>query len=358
MRTLVPVFLRWFALIRRRSPNTIRAYDANLRAFLTFAADTGLADPAAVKVQHVEFFLGLLLERDGCQPGTVNHHLHALRSFFRWLEREELVPRNPAGQAYLLKTPKRIPRHLTVTQQDQLLSTLALEHSPAGVRDYGLHAMLTLAGLRCAEIANLRLTDVDLDGDLRVIGKGDKERPVPVAPVLAGILRHYLADARPKLLCGRTSPYLFVRVHTWGRKCEGQPLGPKAIFYIVRKTLKRVLGMERGHPHMLRHSFASRVREHGGTLQDLQEVMGHSNIATTARYAHVLSHTQRKRMVGYIEGTLPQTLPEVSPPGDIAHPDRPPTPTRGSHPIAKSGRTLHRSKGPIRLPRRPRWGAS
>jgi integrase/recombinase XerD len=226
------------------------------------------------------------------------------------MQREEITTRNPAERAFLLKAPKRLPQSLSVPQQDRLLAALAQDHTLAGIRDYALHAMLILTGLRCSEIANLRLTSVDLEaGELRVIGKGDKERAVPVADVLRDILHHYLNDARPKLLCGHASAYLFVRVHTWGRKCEGQPLGSKAIFYIVRKTLKRVLDLDKGHPHALRHSFASRVREHGGTLQDLQEAMGHANIATTARYAHLVSASQRARMSALITGVPVQRTP-------------------------------------------------
>jgi site-specific recombinase XerD len=106
------------------------------------------------------------------------------------------------------------------------------------------------------------------------------------------------------LLAGRDSPYVFVSVHAWGERGEGRPLGPKAIFYIVRKTLGRVLNVERGHPHMLRHSFASRVREHGGTLQDLQEAMGHASITTTARYAHLVTSTQRDRLAALVAGPV------------------------------------------------------
>jgi site-specific recombinase XerD len=294
---LVPVFLKWFALIRRRAENTVRAYEADLTAFLAFCAQAGLSDPNAVKVQHIEFYMGLLQEQRGLQPSSINRHLHALRSFWKWMQREEIVTSNPPALAFVLKQPKTLPEYLSVPDQDRLLLALAQNHSPAGVRDYALHAVGLLCGLRCSELSNLQLSHLDLErGVLRVVqGKGAKDREVPIVPLLVSILSGYLS-VRPGLLHGRPSPYLFV-----SRQRDGR-LGPKAVFYLVRKTLKRVLARERAHPHMLRHSFASRVREHGGSIQDLQEAMGHANIATTARYAHLVTTSQRVRMAKFITG--------------------------------------------------------
>ncbi|MGH9894880.1 MAG: tyrosine-type recombinase/integrase, partial [bacterium] len=126
---LTPVFLKWFALIRRRSENTCRAYETNLAAFLAFCGQAGITDPGAVKVQHVEFYLGVLLER-GLQPTSVNRHLHALRSFWKWMQREEITLRNPPAQAFLLKQPKRVPRYLSIPQQARLFAALAQDRSP------------------------------------------------------------------------------------------------------------------------------------------------------------------------------------------------------------------------------------
>jgi site-specific recombinase XerD len=304
---LAPVFLKWFSLIRRRSENTCRAYQTDLAAFLAFCAQAGLTYPDDVKVSHIEFYQAVLLEKRGLQPVSVNRHLHALRSWWKWMQREEITVRNPADQAFLLKQPKRLPKYLPVPEQDRLFRALSRDHSPTGVRDYALHATLGFGGLRCSELSTLRLTDLDLEsGVLRVIGKGDKAREIPLVPPLASILSDYLSDARPVLLHGRRSEYVFVRTGPWAYTTRSdQPLGPKAIFYVVRKTLKRVLGIEQAHPHMLRHSFASRVREHGGSIQDLQEVLGHSNIATTARYAHLVTSTQRNRLARLIAGTPP-----------------------------------------------------
>jgi hypothetical protein len=154
---LAPVFLKWFSLIRRRSENTCRVYQADLAAFLAFCAQAGLAHPDDVRVQHVEFFMGLLQEQRGLQAASVNRHLHALRSWWKWMQREEITVRNPAAQAFLLKQPKRLPKYLPVPEQDRLFRVLARDHSPTGVRDYALHATLGFGGLRCAELSPLRL---------------------------------------------------------------------------------------------------------------------------------------------------------------------------------------------------------
>jgi integrase/recombinase XerD len=271
---LAPVFIRDFSVLRRKADNTCRSYATALAAFLSFCAQANLVYPDDVRTKHIELFQAVLLEQRGLQPSTVNLRRYALRAFWEWMNHEEITERNPAARAYPIKQPKRLPRYLPVPEQDRLLRALSRDHSPAGVRDYALHATLCFGGLRCAELSTLRLIDLDLEtGVLRVVGKGDKERPVPIVDPLASVLTRYLSDARPALLAGRVSPYVFVRVGTWGWKHDGQPLERRSIFRIVRKTLRRVLGIENGHPHMLRHSFASRVREHGGSIQDLQEVM-------------------------------------------------------------------------------------
>lgn len=300
---LVPVFLNHSALIRQRAEETVRAYQSDLAAFLKFCVDAGLVYPDDVRAQHIEFHMGVLLKKHSLKPSTVNRHLSALRSFWEWMQHEEITLKDPAARAYCLKQPKRLPKYLPIPQQDRLFSALSQDHSTVGVRDYAIHATLGLGGLRCSELSNLRLANLDLEsGVIHVIGKGDKERLVPIVDLLAAILSRYLIDARPALLAGRSSEYVFVRVGTWGWKHEGLPLERRSIFRIVRKTLKRVLGIEKGHPHMLRHSLGHRVREHGGSPQDLQEILGHANIATTARYSQLLSSSQRARFAELVSG--------------------------------------------------------
>ena len=151
-------------------------------------------------------------------------------------------------------------------------------------------------------MSNLQLGHVDLDaGVLRVISGSRKDRELPVVPRLEAILRRYLTIGRPSFLKGPNA-YVFIRTTTWGTKRGGFPLGPKAIFYKIRQLVRDTLNRPRAHPHMLRHSFASRLRENGADLQDIQEALGHhAVITTTTKYAHLTTRRQREKLAEYLK---------------------------------------------------------
>jgi integrase/recombinase XerC len=318
----VPVFLKWLGFVRQRRENTVRSYGEDLKTFLGFCEQAGLSKPDDVSFRHLEFYLGWLQTERGLKASSANRHLHALRTFWTWMLREELATKSPAADVFLLPTHKTLPRYLSIAEQEQLLAALAQDHSPLGVRDYALVATALLTGLRCSELAHLQLGHLDITaGVLRVVdGKGRKDRELPIIPRLERILRDYLTvrtalEARPM---GRRrelarvpilpappagAPYLFVRAgarngHRAGRSTL--PLGPKAIFYTIRRLCEAVLH-RKVHPHMLRHSFASRLRENGADLQDIQEALGHAVITTTTMYAHLTTRRQREQLAEFLE---------------------------------------------------------
>jgi integrase/recombinase XerD len=301
----VPVFLRWLGLVRQRRENTVRSYGEDLKTFLRFADQAGLATPDAVTFRHLEFYLGWLQTERGLKASSANRHLHALRTFWKWMVREEIATRNPAADVFLLPTAKTLPRYLSIAEQETLLAALARDASPLGVRDYALGATALLTGLRCSELSHLQLGHLDLDaGVLRVVdGKGRKDREVPVVPRLAAILRPYLTGTRPTLL-KRPTPYVFARAGrsgTWALAHGDLPLGPRTIWQIIRRLIAATLHRAGAHPHMLRHSFASRLRENGADLQDIQEALGHAVITTTAMYAHLTTRRRRERLADLLD---------------------------------------------------------
>ena len=352
----VPVFLKWFAFVRHRSENTVRGYGEDLKAFLGFCEQAGLSKPDEVSFRHLEFYLGWLQEDRGIKPRSANRHLHALRTFWKWMVREEITTKNPAADVFMLPTSKTLPDYLTIPEQEQLLAALGVRSNLTGRRDYALVATALFTGLRCSELSHLQLTHVDLEaGILRVVeGKGRKDRELPIIERLERILRPYLSEARPRALTlpagyilpprpGRseyfwtlmrtdptgkrvrlastetrdeaerlqaalpasrataTNPYVFVRADMkWLRKHGVQPLGPRTIFMSIRRLCLDVLG-RKVHPHMLRHSFASRLRENGADLQDIQEALGHANITTTTMYAHLTTRRQREKLAEYLK---------------------------------------------------------
>ncbi len=287
-------FLGWFKFVRRRSDNTLAAYGRDLSSFLAFADRAGLTRPADVTFEHVELYLGAIQHERGVSARTANRHLHALRSWWTWMKRAGLATDNPAAACFVLPTAKRMPEYLSLPEQDRGMAGLAQRHDLHGRRDYALVGTGLLTGLRNGELGRLQVAHLDLEaGALPVVqGKGRTDREVPLVPRLAAILRPYLAETRATLLGGRACPYVFVRTGPWSHTGRAnQPLGGKAIFYLVRAALTPLIGRP-VHPHMLRHSFATRLRSNGADLQLIQEAMGHASIVTTTMYAH-LANPQR-----------------------------------------------------------------
>jgi integrase/recombinase XerD len=341
-----PVFLKWLGFVRQRRENTVQSYGEDLKMFLGFCAHAALSLPDEVTFRHLEFYLGWLQAERGLKASSANRHLHALRTFWRWMVREGVTTINPAADCFLLPTEKRLPGYLTVPEQEKVLTTLAQDRTLLGRRDYALVATALLTGLRCSELANLQVAHVDLEaGRLRVVqGKGRKDRELPVIPRLEAILRGYLEDVRPQLV-ERPAGYLYLRNGNWKLKGSaagqetyhhlhtrsreeaerrrdqlmppppatlylfvnahptgsnrlrrpGQALLSRAVFHLVKRAVAPIIGRP-VHPHMLRHSFASRLRENGADLQDIQEALGHANITTTTMYAHLTTRRRREKL--------------------------------------------------------------
>jgi site-specific recombinase XerD len=348
-----PVFLKWLSFVRQRRENTVRSYGEDLKTFLGFCEQAGLSKPDDVSFRHLEFFLGWLQKERGLKARSANHHIHALRTFWFWMVREEITARNPAAQVFLLATQKKLPNYLNIAEQEKVLATLATRRDFLGRRDYALVATGLLTGLRCSELANLELAHLDLTaGVVRVVnGKGMKDRELPVIPRLEAILRSYLAEVRHPLV-GRlmggfhvtrdgrpsgltyqvdgarryqnlrglsadevaalratlapmpaASPYVFVNagpVQSHRVTRAGLPLVSRLVLRIVREVVGPIVG-RKVYTHMLRHSFASRLRENGADLQDIQEALGHSVITTTTMYAHISTRRRREKLAEYLK---------------------------------------------------------
>jgi integrase/recombinase XerD len=297
---LVPVFLRQFRIVRQRSEATIRGYQSDLAVFLGFCERADLHYPAQVRVQHLEVFLGWLSETRGLQASTVARYRYSLMALWEWLEHEELAERNPAAKTYAPKQRKRLTRALSIAQQDRLFTALACDLRPVGIRDYAIHGLLGYAGLRASEVSKLCLAHLDLESKALYVveGKGGKDRPVSLLTPLDGILERYLTEARPRLLRGEEYEHVFFRV----ARGKG-PLGSRGVWNLVHRTLERVLGVADGHPHMLRHSLGFRLHEHGASMRDIQDMLGHENISTTQRYVRTVTASQRERLSRLLERT-------------------------------------------------------
>jgi site-specific recombinase XerD len=171
-----PVFLKWLGFVRRRRENTVRSYGEDLKTFLGFCEQAGLSKLDDVSFRHLEFDLGWLQNERGVKATTANRHLHALRTFWKWMVREEITTKNPAADVFLLPTHKTLPGYLTIPEQDQLVAALARDTSLLGVRDYALVATALNTGLRCAELSHLQLGHLNLDASILRVIKGKAAR--------------------------------------------------------------------------------------------------------------------------------------------------------------------------------------
>ncbi|MFA5937576.1 MAG: site-specific tyrosine recombinase/integron integrase [Candidatus Paceibacterota bacterium] len=260
---------------RNFSPNTLRAYTADLKEFSEFLKKRGKTDIAAFNRQNVRAYLAWL-QVSAPKRNTVLRKVSALRSFANWLDEQGQLGENPFLLLPLPRKERLLPRFLS---EDEITSLVraARADDKSGPRNFAMAELLYSSGLRRAEISMLNAGDVDfMGGYVRVMGKGSKERIVPVGEHALAALRAYLAG-RKNALPG--SPLL---LNKNGGRLTGHGIA------LALKTAARKAGTARHvTPHMLRHSFATHLLDHGADLRGVQEMLGHKNLATTQIYTHV-----------------------------------------------------------------------
>ena len=270
----------------RLAPRTVDAYRRDLTAVAT-----ALGKPvAAANQEDLERHLADL-RAQGLASTTIARRAAALRSFFRHQTLLGSRPENPAAELDLPRRTRRLPRTLSAGEAERLVEA-ARGTTPRALRDHALVELLYGAGLRVSEAVGLEKGGVDLeDRFVRTVGKGGKERVVPIGRQAAEAIRRYLAHGRPHL-DRRHRPELFLNA-------QGGPLTRAGAFLILRKVAgKAGLEPERVHPHLLRHSFATHLLEGGADLRSVQEMLGHADLATTELYTHV---TDKRRRDAYFQ---------------------------------------------------------
>jgi integrase/recombinase XerD len=262
--------------------NTLSAYRRDLSKFEDFAKKRKLALAAVKRDDLVDFLASLY--RQKLESKTVARHLVTLRNFFRHAQVQELISEDPTSHLESPKIRRSLPGYLRLDEVEKLLE-LPDQTMPLGLRDRAMLEVLYSTGLRVSELTSLRVMDLDTKvGCVRCIGKGDKERIVPVGRKALAIVEKYLRDGRTALIGttrGNAGPYLFVN-RRGGRISR---VGVWKIFSSYgRKAGLRVPLT----PHMLRHSFATHLLERGADLRSVQLMLGHSDISTTQIYTHVV----------------------------------------------------------------------
>jgi integrase/recombinase XerD len=262
------------------SPNTVSAYRRDLMKFSEFAKKRKLWLEAVTRDDLVDFLAGLY--RQKLESKSVARHLVSLRNFFRFAQVQELIPADPSLNLESPKIRRSLPGYLRLEEVERLLAQADSE-TPSGLRDRAMLEVLYSAGLRVSELVGLRVSDLDTKaGCVRCIGKGDKERIVPIGKKALAIVDGYLREARPTLL-GKAvgSPTLFVNR-------RGGALSRVGVWKILSAYGRRAGLRVALTPHMLRHSFATHLLERGADLRSVQLMLGHADISTTQIYTHVV----------------------------------------------------------------------
>lgn len=279
-------FLNYLRVEKALSQNTLDAYRRDLAKFTEYAAGRGLKKAGEIKRGDLLDFLATLYARR-LDARSVARYLVSLRQFFRFLMMDELITEDPSISVESPKFRKSLPEFLSV-EEVELLLTQPDASSATGLRDKAMIELLYSSGLRVSELCGLAVDDLHPNaGSLRCVGKGNKERLVPVGRNALAVIQEYLKKARPEILGERTSKYLFVNRN-------GNKLG-RIVFWKLLGAYGRKAGLRKAlKPHMLRHSFATHLLDRGGDLRSVQLMLGHSDISTTQIYTHVVEERLKK----------------------------------------------------------------
>ncbi|MFC1804977.1 site-specific tyrosine recombinase XerD [Candidatus Omnitrophota bacterium] len=279
MQELIEAFLNYLTVERGLARNTINSYREDLNSYTGFLKRRHIETLS--KTDKKDIINYMMFQKDkGLSANSVARRLAAIRMFYRFLVRERLLKKDPTSLIDSPKLWKRIPQTLSVNEVDKLLSQPDIRRTQ-GIRDRAILETLYATGMRVSEAVNLKQSNVNLDiGFLRCIGKGDKERVIPLGKKAINSIRRYKDKERSKLLKKKQSDFLFLS--RLGRKISRQ-----SIWKMIKKYTKDARIKKPIRPHILRHSFASHLLERGADLRSLQEMLGHSNISTTQIYTHV-----------------------------------------------------------------------
>ena len=297
MHNLVEDFLQHLRHERGQAEHTQRTYAALLGKFVSWAESQGLAEWRSVELRHLMAFLQHERERTlanepknsprRLSSESVYLEIAALRAFYRFAENEKVLPVNIAENLSLPRRWKRLPKALSGREIDRLLAP-EMPETPSGLCDQAVLELAYASGLRLAELRSVRLEQLHLEaGFTNVIGKGNKERVVPLGRKAAAAIQRYLETGRPKLVTSRSPANLFLTK-------RGTPFAAVTLWLRIKQRVRRA-GIPRNvTPHMLRHSFATHLLEHGADLRVIQELLGHANISTTEIYTHVAGNRLRE----------------------------------------------------------------
>lgn len=276
LKNSIQDYLSYIRSEKNYSAHTYDAYKKDLSSLSDFLkSEQGeRITPDSIRRKDIKNYL-IHLSQKGFDPASIQRKLSTLRSFFKYLQRRLKVKINPASSLEAPKRKKRLPRAISLTQVSSLLEPSLYQEEKEGLRDRAIVELLYNTGLRLAEVSSLKRGDIDFgSGEIKVLGKGNKERIVPLGENAGKILTGYLDS--------RSSEGDFIFSNKYGEK-----LGRRGIARVVKKYGAKVIEEKKFSPHALRHSFATHLLDEGANLLAVKEMLGHEKLSTTQIYAHV-----------------------------------------------------------------------
>lgn len=277
---LIQQFAEYLSVERGLSYNTIISYQRDLKDFAEFI-DKNLKNIGILEVdhQHIVQYLTYLSEK-GLTTSTMDRRMDSLRTFYKFMVAERYIKNSPAEVIEHIRSWNKLPTVLSIMEVQELLSKPDTS-KPLGLRDKAILELMYASGLRVSEVVELTISDINLEiGYIRCLGKGNKERIVPVGSKALDAVRSYLESGRPSL--NPKGEWLFVN-------CKGDKLTRDGIRRIIQDIAKEAGITKQISPHTIRHCFATHLLERGADLRSLQEMLGHASISTTQLYTHINS---------------------------------------------------------------------
>ena len=279
-------FKRYLEIERHASQYTLRNYLHDLRHFINYAVKENIATLEDVDITLLRRYIASLLE-EGYEKSSIARKLSALRSFYSYLIQVNIIAKNPLLTISSPKLTKRLPAFLSSDEVNKLIMTPDIS-TPLGMRDKAMLELLYASGLRVSEIASLDIVNVNLEErEVRVLGKGSKERITLMGKPAVNAIDCYLREGRPKLIGQRSTDALFL--NRYGRR-----LSKRSIQQTLSRYATAAGFTKRIFPHMIRHSFATHLLDGGADLRVVQELLGHVSLSTTQIYTHVTQTQARK----------------------------------------------------------------
>jgi integrase/recombinase XerC len=281
-------FFRYLIVERGYSDKTKSAYEEDMNDFFLFLKESGSEDFLAIDHRDVRVYLSYLNERNYSR-NSISRKMASLRSFYQFLTKHEVIKENPFAYIHLKKKNAKLPRFFYEKEMEALFESVQGEE-PLQQRNRGLLEVLYGSGLRVSECSNLTLADIDWEnGVLLIHGKGNKDRYVPFGSFAQDALRHYINDGRKQLMEKQKKQHDIVFVNHLG---DG--ITATGIEYVLNQVIRKSSLDSNIHPHMLRHTFATHLLNHGADMRTVQELLGHANLSTTQIYAHVTKDSLQK----------------------------------------------------------------